>query len=136
VKDQSIRYRFGKYEKLCSQKQIDFLFRQGKWEHGKTMKAVYCLLDTNTPSLPAILISVPKRSFKKAVLRNRIRRRIREAYRLNKQLIAETVVKSGKQLIAAFIFSLQNEEDYHVIEEDMKKLLQRIALRVSKRKSG
>jgi len=73
------------------------------------------------------LVSVSKRHFKRAVKRNRVKRQIREAYRLNKQLIHNAALQSDKQLYIAFIW--QADKLYETVEVKgcVKALLQRVA---------
>lgn len=98
-------YTFSKKEKLCSQIQIEKLFSEGKSLVTNRFRLIY--LETATVLQPGVrvLIAVPKRNIKLAVNRNRMKRLIREAYRLNKHKLTEMYVKAGKDCNIAFLFT-------------------------------
>ena len=75
--------------------------------------------DISTQNATQVLFSVPKRQFKHAVDRNLIRRRMKEAYRLNKQLLLGN-------LNIAFIYIGKEIEDYKAIEKGMKSALKKV----------
>ncbi|MCF8284754.1 MAG: ribonuclease P protein component [Sphingobacteriales bacterium] len=77
------KYYFRKEERLCSIKQIEQLYSLGSSFSFYPFRIIHSSVSTLT--VPAqIVISVPKRKFKRAVDRNRIKRQIREAYRFAK----------------------------------------------------
>lgn len=67
--------------------------------------------------------SVPKRNFKKAVDRNRIKRQLREIYRLNKQNIAEI---TDRKMAMFLIFNSNKMPDYKELEKNFMLLLERL----------
>jgi ribonuclease P protein component len=89
------RFTFKKEEKLTSEKWIQELFQKGSSFYLSPFKVVFMLHpNQNLPN--QVLISVPARNFKRAVDRNKIKRRLREAYRLHKH----ELVSNHKWLIA------------------------------------
>lgn len=82
-----ISHKLPKEERLCSKKLIEELFRKGSSFNLYPLRFVL-VKHTQPQSLsPQVLISVSKKSFKKAVDRNRLKRQLREAYRLHKQML-------------------------------------------------
>lgn len=78
-------HTFSKEERICSKKDIASLLGRGRWSSSDVLKVCAA---PNELGFSRVLISVPKRYFKRAVKRNLLKRRIREAYRLQKDLLA------------------------------------------------
>ena len=116
------RNTFGKKEKLCSKLIIDELFRAGKSFKTYPIRVVYHELQLSD-SPAKLLISVPKKRFGKAVSRNRIKRMIRETYRLNKSELMENWERSGKYFALAFVYIGNDIPNYHDLNVIMKKVL-------------
>jgi len=97
---------FKKAERLCSLKTIGSLFDTGRSFNLQGIRIVYMFSDEDT-LLPSarVLISVPKRNFKRAVDRNLIKRRIREAYRNNKEPLYESLKEKNKRVDIAIIWT-------------------------------
>ena len=84
------RFAFPKEEHLCRKKLIDELFSKQSASFGVyPLRIVWVKSEAPTTAPPQVLISVSKRGFKRAVDRNRLKRLIREAYRLNKYRLLE-----------------------------------------------
>ncbi len=115
-----VSVKFPKKEKLTSKKIIEELFKKGSSAHS------YPFLIKYTPNqedgFHKVLISVSKRNFKRAVDRNLLKRRIREAYRLNKHLIAD----SEKFFNIAFIYIGKEITNFQDIESKLIKLIKRL----------
>ena len=117
-------FTFKKKERLCSKKVIDRLFTEGESFLVFPLKFVF--LSTSLPtSFPVQAgFSVGKKTFKKAVQRNQIKRKMREAYRLNKHNLYEN---AGEKQIALFILFIgKTIPDYRQVDDAMNKGLKKL----------
>ncbi len=118
--------RLYKKEKLCSHAAIDALFarREGNVSTSFPLRAVWQVNDSRQQKTAQFLISIPKKRFKHAVDRVLLRRRTREAYRLNRHCLE---APDGVALDIAFIYLGSTIAKYDEIEQAMKKLLAKIS---------
>jgi len=119
------RYTFGKKEKLCSKLAIDALFKSGKSFKEYPIRVVYMPLE-ESDAAAKLLITVPKKRFKKAVSRNKVKRLIRETYRLNKSEIIEIWQAQGKYFALAFVYIGNDIPVYGDLNETMKRILEKL----------
>jgi ribonuclease P protein component len=119
------RFGFGRREKLKSRKQIEVLFQNGKSFPVFPLRVIYQFLPAEEGFLQ-VGVSASKRYFKKAVDRNRLKRLIREAYRLQKLPIIETLKKEKKQGFVFFMYTDKTIAGFDVIRDAMKKSLDRL----------
>ena len=92
-------FTLSKEERICSKKLMEQLFNGGTARSMSSfpLRVVFTTVERQPGQPPAsIIVSVPKRHFKHAVDRNRVKRQLREAYRHHKQLLVEAVASSGK----------------------------------------
>ncbi len=123
---------FGKEERIVSKKLIETLFDGSESLSALAfpLRVVYMQTERKQGDEPVrILISVPKKRFKHAVDRNRVKRQIREAYRQNKQLLRE-LVPEDKCFYLAFIWLSDKHYKSEEITERCISLLQKIAKRI------
>ena len=125
------RYTFSKEERLCSKKLIERLFAGGNRSFPAfPLRVVYMPLSVDeNPTDVSILISVPKKRFKHAVKRNQVKRQVREAYRLNKHILIDSLKaqESPKKMALAFIWLDNKIHSTNEVEYKIKKLLHHIA---------
>jgi ribonuclease P protein component len=119
---------FAKGEKLCGLKAISELFSVGKPLTLPPLKILYRVMPED-PSLEPVrvLISVPKRYFRKAVDRNLIKRRLREAYRQNKLPLVSSLTGSGKRADIAIIWNEAVMQPYALTEKCVKEMIGKLS---------
>lgn len=123
-----MKQTFTKEERLYEKKLMDQLFKNGKSFFVFPFKVFYLPLDM-TASYPAkVLVSVPKRNFKRAVDRNRIKRLMREAYRRNKSLLCPAGYDGicRHPLLIGLIYTPKVHMDYGEIERKIILILQQL----------
>ena len=120
-------YKLSKDEKLTSRTAIERLFGEGKSLMAFPLRAAYRLRPCGEHPVQ-FLISIPKKRIRRATGRVTLRRRTREAYRLNRrQLLLPTLLQQGIGVDIAFVYLDNSLAPYSIINEKMTSLLQRIA---------
>lgn len=117
------RYTFKKKERLFIQKEIDFLFEKGVSFIVYPLRVIYVEKQPVSGAEAAILISVPRKKFKRAVKRNRVKRLIREAYRLNKEGFLQGLREKKKGLLIGFLFVGNELPEWGTVEGTVIKTL-------------
>jgi ribonuclease P protein component len=121
------RYTLGKKEKLKSRKLIEQVFKQGKSFSNFPFRVVYYFtLDEKCTAGVQAGFSVSSKFFKNATDRNRIKRLMREGYRLQKNELLETVQKNNKKLAVFFIYTGNELPEYDLIFEKTGNTLKRL----------
>jgi ribonuclease P protein component len=108
-----------KEERLCGKTTVSALISSGKW--GTTPHLRFCWSAGHDTGLNRLMVSVPKKFFKRAVKRNLLKRRMREAYRLQKELLTAT----GIDLLLAY--SHPEVADFATLYAEVTTILGRIS---------
>lgn len=122
------KYSLNKGERLCSRSSIGQLFSGGNTFLVYPLKFVWIKapLDMDTPA--QVGFSVSKRLFKRAVQRNRLKRLMREAYRLEKpEFYSKIELNDGNKVALMIVFIGRELLPYHRVEGAMKRGLSKIA---------
>lgn len=130
---------------MCSRTAINMLFAGGRSIVAYPLRAVVAVkrCDSETVGgevqsgiVAKFMITVPKKKIRTAVGRVLVRRRIREAYRLNRSVLAQALQPAGCVAEIAFLYMDTSIADYATIEASMKKLLGKISSQVAVKEGG
>lgn len=128
--------RLYKFEKLCSKKSIDLLFIPGNSKGciEYPLRAVWRINKSADSSLyqhglVKFLVNVPKKKLRHAVDRVAMRRKVREAYRLNKHILYNSLSLVPDNLVIeiAFVYMSDKKKDYATVENRMVNILNKVS---------
>lgn len=120
------RFGFSKAERLKSRKQIDALFAKSKAVSVFPVRAIYQFAEAENSSLQ-VGVTASKKNFKKAVDRNRIKRLLREAYRLQKEELVLLVKERRLSGTVFFVYTDKTLPHFETVKVAMAKCLQRLS---------
>lgn len=123
----------GRSERLKSRKLIEKLFSEGRSINMYPLRMLYLPGEKEEVPLQAGF-GVGARKFGRAVDRNRIRRLMREAYRVSKAPLLGTLLAAGRSLRIFFIYTGKEIESYDIIHEKMKAAIMSLGTMVSGKK--
>lgn len=121
---------FSKQERLCSKKSIETLLSKGNSFTAHPFK-IHWLIQTESLPYPArMAVSVSKKNFKKAVDRNKIKRRIREIYRLNKDTLYDFLNKNNNKIDIFLIYTAKEILSFHEMKPKMLALINKLKITI------
>jgi ribonuclease P protein component len=129
------RHTFSKSEHLCGVNRVDSLFRDGSSFVCYPFRVLWTVTTAEEDPSVCFMVSVSKRKLKHAVDRNRVKRLMREAYRLNKQLLVDNTPK-GSTFHVAFIWIPTEVLLFEKVSHKMRTSLLRLANGVTEKNVG
>lgn len=126
-------FSFGKEYRLCGKKSVDRLFAEGRSFFAAPFRCVWLIVEPDPARKTApvqVLISVPKKNHKRAVARNKLKRRIREAYRLNRHAFGLQAIE-GQRVVVGLLYNSREILDYQTIEDGLVRLFTELGRRLA-----
>lgn len=120
---ESRRYSFTKEERLSRKRSIDLLFEKGQSFTAFPLRVVYLSLEESASVPVSILISVPKKRIRRAVGRNRVKRLVREAYRVHKYDLVDFLSEGKRRMLVAFLYIDGEIHPFSGVEKAMEKAI-------------
>ncbi len=131
---QNIKFTFHKAERLCSQKIIAGLFQPGFFISSTPFRFNVLFTELPIPGVQAqVVFVVGKKRFKRAVDRNKIKRTMRELYRLNKHSIYKALQSTNKTAALALFYTGSEIPSYAVLEVEFAKAVKKLIHEISRK---
>lgn len=132
-----LRFTFCKEERLCRESEIRVLLDQGKSVHIAGFTLIYFAASFSGGAYPAkVMMSAPRRQFREAVQRNRVKRLLRESWRTRKHRLYEVLRERNEQLLLMLSCKTKALPTHAEVEEAVEQLLQRLIRRLKENGSG
>ncbi len=126
-----MRFTFKKEERLYGHAALNNVYTHGKHLHIGNFKLIFIEVPQSHQPACRVVFSVPKKSFKKAVDRNLIKRRMREVYRTNKHLIYQHLTKKNKQLHIYLIYTTKQIIEFEELQLNLLQALKLLATKIN-----
>ncbi|WP_345951424.1 MULTISPECIES: ribonuclease P protein component [unclassified Mucilaginibacter] len=120
-------YTFKKEERLCNKRLLDELFRSGSSFLCYPFRVSWLQASVQQPATVQVVFAVSKKRYRRAVDRNLIKRRMREVYRLHKQLLLyQPLQEQGTQILLSLNYIGKEINDFTFMDKKMVKLLSQL----------
>ncbi len=120
-------FQLRKSDRLKRRKVIETIFSSGQGVQAYPIQLIWTVAERQGPGYIQVGFTAPRKKFKRAVDRNLVKRRMREAYRLNKSLIPEAIVSENAQIVVMCIYMSRDILAFDSIQKGMIKALKRLA---------
>ncbi len=124
------KHTLSKEERLSWKRYIDQLFQEGQSFIAFPLRVIFLPVEGEAPVRASMLVSVAKKKCKRAVQRNQIKRQVREAYRLRKHTLIESLEEKDKQVRIAFLYVGSEEYTFREMDKAMAKAIRILNERV------
>lgn len=121
------RATLGKNERLKSRKALDLVFQKGNRFSVSPVRVFW--IKSDEPGV-RVGVGVSAKHFKRAVDRNRIKRQLRESYRLQKSVLNTTAIEKGLHVF--FVYTETSLPEFSVLKEKVEQALQKISVQLTK----
>ena len=128
--DYTMSNSFGKKHRLKGKKVVSKIFETPKNSISLFPFKAFYSISTSKQGQSKFGVSVPKKKFKRAVDRNKIKRLIKEALRLNKTILNKELSKRNVSIHVMVLFNADKTPSYNSVEVKIKEILKRLALGV------
>lgn len=115
-----------KPEILRGEKRLEKLYKSGKRIHADSVLIIKLETETEDEHPVKAAFVIPKRNFRKATVRNRLRRQLREAWRLNKQPLIDVMKSKNKALFLLLIYTGKTLPGFSALQQKIVLLLHRL----------
>ncbi|HVN58404.1 MAG TPA: ribonuclease P protein component [Bacteroidales bacterium] len=127
----NLHQTFTKGERLCSRKAIEELFTNGSSFYYSPFQFIWTKTENEIPFPAQVAVSVSKRGFKKAVDRNLIKRRMREAWRKHKHILYEFLETKKIRIVFIIIYKDSSILPFGNIDTSLKKATDKLLAEIS-----
>ena len=122
--DDDKKLTFPKNERISWKRHLDLLFTEGNSFVAYPLRIIYLPLKKgDSGSAVSVVTSVSKKKFKHAVDRNKIKRRIRESYRLRKHELIDHISQKESSLLIAFLYLSKEKASFETIDKAINKTI-------------
>jgi len=126
------KYSLNRNERIKHRKLIEDIFSKGNTIYKDFIRINYIESDFSDDIIAKVAFSVPKKKFKRAYKRNRLKRIMREVYRKTKPDFYEILSNKSIKIALLFVYLDDEIKNYEIIEKTMKSALKKLVKKIEK----